>query len=153
MNGRATASIRRYSGSLPHRRFYATCNMLGIVLLWLSPALLLMLWAVQILHLGYLFPQPTIPQWYHFAGVVPLFIVGALLRMYPGQVYRTYYCRVYQGRVVHKDVEGKGKYKVYLLTIRGNTRANEMRLDTHPVSQYLWEQTELNDIVQLQTPL
>jgi hypothetical protein len=94
--------------------------------------------------------QPVQPWYASFEWYYPLLAlpVGTVIVSVAGSWYRKYFATVYQGKVVHKDTGGGGKYSLdWVLCVEGNNLANEKIRQWKSVYHSFYEEKKVGDYV------
>lgn len=150
-NARNGNALKRYDVELPNKGLVQSLNDIGITLAVVGVLLAIALFVWWLRNPWYSYDSYGDVQYSSFqAGyfLIPavLVVVGVILILWPGSIFRHYYRRVYQGRVVSKDTYGGGSSGLnWYITIRGYTYANELRYQTFPISAGTWQSLRIGD--------
>lgn len=146
----------RYDKALPNKLMLQVLYVLGVIMAVMGPliAFALFIWWVRN-PFSYHYGDQSAYRFYGLDYAPELFwiafailVAGIIFINLFGSIFKKYYRKVYQGKIVYKDTSGGGDYPLnWYVMIEGYTYANELRRYPQYVNAGYWQDAQTGWVV------
>ena len=135
---------------LPNRRVFGALNAIGIMLMTLAITSIVGLvgWMVveTLTRNPYQLDRTSHFSWSYVWMAAGVGVVGLVLWVWPGWIFRKYYRHVHSGIIINKWTSGGGRTTLsWHVTLKGYTLAGELRTWKHEIDAGWWHQYRIGD--------